>query len=158
MPLLLNLPSLPIPLIALLLTSLLPTASAASAAGAVDTAGFWLGFSLLVVSAAESAFSVIWTRIRVTSDGIHPYELSCHVCGREISVSSIDPQTASEIATDGVSTGFYWGSSSSVTFSHYDIIKSEYSSSSGCSCCGGWENRHTEVHGGHDGSGDRHVL
>ena len=102
MPLLLYLPSLPTPLISLLLTSLLPTASAAGAAGTVDTSGFWLGFCLLVVvSAAESAASIIWTRIRVTSDGIHPPELSCRVCGREINATPIDPEQASEIAEGG---------------------------------------------------------
>lgn len=109
MRLLLNLPSLPTPLVTLLLTSLLPTASAAGAAEIVDTSGFWLGFSLLVViSAAESAFSVIWTRIRITSDGVHPSERSCRVCGREITVSPIDPEKALETATRAGGCGCWW--------------------------------------------------
>ena len=110
MPLIRDLHSLPTPLIALLLTSLLPTASATGAAGTVDTPGFWLGFSLLlVISAAESAFSVIWTRIRFTFDGIHPGECSHRVCGREITVSSIDPQEASQIAIGAAGCNFWWG-------------------------------------------------
>ena len=73
MPLILDLHSLPTPLIALFLASLLPTASATGTGGSVHTSGFWLGFSLLVViSAAESAFSYIWTRTRVSTYGIHP--------------------------------------------------------------------------------------
>lgn len=110
MPLLLKVLSLPTPLVTLLLTSLLPTASAAGAAGTVHTSYFWLSFSLIVViSAVESAFSVIWTRIRITSDGIHPVERCCRVCGREITVSIIDPGKASEVTTRAGGCG-YWRS------------------------------------------------
>ena len=141
-----NLPSLPIPLIALLLTSLLPTAIAASATVAVDTVGFWLGLSLIfLISAAETALSVIWTRYRVIPDSIHPCELSCRVCAREISISTINPHTALEIANNGLLAGFNSGSESSATYSRSSIIMSRHSSSSGCSCCG-WETRHAEVH------------
>ena len=108
--LILHLRSLPTPLVALFLTSLLPTVSATGAAGTVDTPGFWVGFSLLVViSAAESAFSIIWTRIRFTFDGIHPCECSHQVCGREITVSSIDPQEAPQIAIGAAGRNFWWG-------------------------------------------------
>src|SRR4051812_31283838 len=97
---LLNLASFQTPLVGLLLTSLLPTASAAgSVAGAVDTAGFWLGFSLVVVvSAAEPVLSVTWTRLRVPSDSIHSSEISCRICGRCVFVAPIDKLMASEIA------------------------------------------------------------
>ncbi|KAK4238191.1 hypothetical protein C8A03DRAFT_33796 [Achaetomium macrosporum] len=56
-----------------------------SAAESVDTVGFWLGFILVfVISAVESAASIIWTRFRVSADGIHQCELSSRVCGREL--------------------------------------------------------------------------
>ncbi|RGP71237.1 hypothetical protein FLONG3_7187 [Fusarium longipes] len=149
MPLLLKLPSLSTPLVALLLSSFLPTASAAPAAGVVDTVGFWLGFCLvLVLSAVEALASIIWTRFRVTSDGTHPCELSCRVCGREILISNIDTYTATQIANEGMPAGCYSNSHSSLTFSQYDTVMDDYSSSNGCSCFGGWENRRMEAHRG----------
>ncbi|RSL40236.1 hypothetical protein CEP54_016167 [Fusarium duplospermum] len=144
----LKLPSLPIPLIALLLTPLLPVASAESAAGAVDTAGFWLGFCLLVVvSAAESAASIVWTRFHVTDDGIHPCELSCRVCGREIFVNTILPQVAIEIAENGLPAGVNSYSSSTTTFSRNGIV-TQGTTSSACSCFGGMETRDTWAYDG----------
>jgi len=121
--------------------------AAEGAAEAVDTAGFWVGFTLVfVISAVESAASVIWTRFRVTSDGIHPIELSCRVCGREIFLSIIDEDAATEIANEGMPAGCYSGSDSSVTASNMHSTMTR-SRSDGCSCCGGFESRHTETHG-----------
>jgi hypothetical protein len=144
---LLNLPALPIPLVALLLTPVLPTASAADDAEAVDTAGFWLGFSLiLVVSAVEAAASIIWIRRRVTSDGIHPCEVSDHICGRQISVEIIDLQTAKEKMQEGMFAGFFWGPTSSASYN--GIVMNSSARLYGCNpCCGGGSTMRAEVHG-----------
>lgn len=155
MTLLQKLASLPTLVVGQLLLSLLPTASAAStatAAQSVDTAGFWLGFALLfIVSAVETAASIIWTQMRVTSDGVHTSELSCRVCGREIFVSAIDPKRAAEILNDGegLYSGFYSGTVSSMTWSN-DMGSTQVSNSSGsaCGCCCGWQTAHTDVHDG----------
>ncbi|KAJ3489094.1 hypothetical protein NLG97_g6064 [Lecanicillium saksenae] len=155
MTVLLNLASLPTPLVGQLLISLLPTASAAftaPAAESVDTAGFWLGFSLLfVISAAETVASVIWTQVRVTLDDNHTAELSCRVCGREIFVTAIDPKTAAELLNDseGVYSGFYSGTVSSMTMSN-DMGTTHVSNSSGssCGCCCGWQTARSGVYDG----------
>ncbi len=115
----------------------------------VDNIGFWLGFTLLfVVSAVECAASLIWARFRVVSDGFHPPELSCRVCGREIFVTAIDWQTAEDIATNGLHSGFHSGGTSSFTFSVNDVVVSSTSNAGGCSTCGGFERMHTEVYRG----------
>lgn len=149
MPVWLNLVSFPTPLLGLLLVSFLPTASAVGAGATVDTVGFWLAFSLLViVSAVESAFSITWTRIRITDDGVRPCELSCRVCGREICVNPIPETTASEIGTRGMPAGLFLSSISSVTTSRNGMVQRAYSSSRGCSCCGGLEFMRMRTHGG----------
>ena len=146
------------PLIAFLLTSLpvahgqsesLPSSSPApSTAEAVDTAGFWLGFVLIfVVSAIETLAAILWTRWRVSSDGIHPCELSARVCGREILVAAIDNQTAEQIASEGMTSGFYSGRYSSVTQTGYGVETTHVENANGCSTCGGWERRRKQMHG-----------
>ena len=119
-------------------------------AEAVDTVGFWLGFVLLVVvSAVETIASLIWTRIRVTSDGIHPPELSCRVCGREIFSMAISAGEAAEIAERGVPAGWYTGIQSIVTHSKLGLATNSHGKSHGCSSCGGVEKRRTQTY--HDG-------
>lgn len=49
--------------------------------------------------------SIIWTRIRVTSDGIHDPEYSCRVCGREVILTTIDPELERKIAEEGLAGG-----------------------------------------------------
>lgn len=125
----------------------LPVAFAASesAASTVNTAGFWVGFTLLVItSLVEAVLSILWTRIRITSDGTRPCEISCRVCGREISLSAIDPNTAAKIAEDGLPVGFYTGTQSSVSYSS-DFSHQKYGSAHGCSTCGGFERKHSSV-------------
>lgn len=101
-------PSCPLHLPFLLLLLFLPPSLAAgdSTASNVDTVGFWLGFTLLViVSSLEAAMSVIWTHIHMTSDGEHLPELSCRVCGREVVLATIDPETARTMADEGLGGG-----------------------------------------------------
>ncbi len=117
---LLNLRALPVPLIALLLAAALPTASAAedadtdteaSGAKAIDTVGFWIGFTLIfVVSAVEAAASIIWIRRRITWDESHPCELSEFVCGRQVSVGVIDLQEAQNAIAEGSTFAGYYQS------------------------------------------------
>lgn len=125
--------------------SCLHTASAAGGADdGVNTAGFWISFCLIfVVSAVEAAMSVLWTRVRVSSDGIHPCELSCRVCGREIKLGPVDDETAGQIAANGLSNGFFCGTTSSVSVSGPGGYSSS-SSDSTCSLCSGWETKHTQ--------------
>ncbi|KAK0644251.1 hypothetical protein B0T16DRAFT_417391 [Cercophora newfieldiana] len=159
-----------LPLITLLLTTL-PSAyaqsppepesrpnsnsdSASSTADRVDTAGFWLGFVLIfIISLIETLAAIIWTRFRVTSDGIHPCELSARICGREIYVIPIDADTAEDIAKNGLSSGIYSGHTSSLTqsgadASGYGIVTSHSQSADGCSTCGGWERRRSHTYCG----------
>ncbi|KAG0598208.1 hypothetical protein M758_12G054800 [Ceratodon purpureus] len=91
----------------LLLLSQLPPSLAAGGAAAsnVDTVGFWLGFTLLViVSSVEAVMSIIWTRLRITteeseSDDMNDRcEYSCRVCGREIFLIAIDPEVGRRMA------------------------------------------------------------
>ncbi|KAK4443869.1 hypothetical protein QBC34DRAFT_498703 [Podospora aff. communis PSN243] len=129
-----------------------PTPSATAAA--VDTAGFWVGFVLIfIISVIETLAAIIWTRIRVTSDGIHPCELSIRACGRELLVSPISANDAQHIATNGLSSGFYSGHQSSVTQSGsddygYAVVSSHHESADGCSTCGGWERRRMQMYRG----------
>jgi hypothetical protein len=76
------------------------------------------------MSAAESACSHIWTRYCLVIDDKRPCELSCRICGREVSLSTIDEETASRIATDGLPPGC--GSS---------VVNGVITN--GCCCCGG---------------------
>lgn len=142
---------LPRPAAALCLLSLLPKASAtpSAAAGAVDTVGLWLGFVLVfVVSATEALASIIWTQVRVTKDNVHPHEVSCRVCGRQMGLSNVDANSAQEIAKSGLPGGCYTGSISSVTYSSFDEVVAENSSGRGCSIFGGFETRQTRFHEG----------
>ncbi|KXX82089.1 hypothetical protein MMYC01_201541 [Madurella mycetomatis] len=157
----LNLAPFPIARIAILLSAFLPIVSAAvveeagederpeGAAEAVDAAGFWLGFTLLVViSAVESAASLLWIRVRITSDGVHPYELSVRTCGREVVLQTIEPEVVAEISERGMPAGFSWGLISSATYSQWGVVQSHMGSSRGCSTCGGIERRYTWIHHG----------
>jgi hypothetical protein len=127
----------------LIFASCLPTAFAAEEAGtAIDTAGFWVSICLiLVVSAVEAALSVLWTRVRVSSDGIHPCELSCRVCGRELWLYSINNETAKQLATNGLHSGFYFGTTNSMIVSGPGSEATYGSSDTTCSLCTGYERK-----------------
>jgi hypothetical protein len=146
---LLQLSSLPTPLVVLLLTAFIPTASAGNATGNLNTVGFWLSFSLIVIiSAIEAACSALWTRFRVISDGTQMAKLSCRIFGREVFVNAIDWKTEEEILSSGLHAGCHSSSHSSVTVSHNDVVVHSRTRSNGCSCCGGVERMRSEVHGG----------
>lgn len=148
---LLNLSSLPTPLIALLLISLLPPAAATSnqAVGRLDTAGFWISFTLLViVSGVECACSFFWTRYSITIDGVHPSELSARVCGRQITLAPISAADAEEIAAHGLPVGCHASSGGSASYSVNGVVMSSSSHSTGCSSCGGFETMRTNGYSG----------
>jgi hypothetical protein len=92
--------------------------------------------------------SIIWTRIRITDDDTHPCELSCRVCGREISKAGIDRATAAQIAANGMPAGLSAGSDASAVLSYNDVVVVRKDlSGSGCSCFGGIESRYGHVRG-----------
>ncbi len=149
------------PFLLLCIVSLLPTAAAtgtteevSGAAESVDTAGFWLGFTLIfVVSAVEAAASLIWTRVRVTFDYGRPCELSYRVGGREISRTTITAAHAQDIADNGLPVaGCGRSRFSSFTTTHNGFTTYSSQKGTGCSTCGGWERRHTEVYYGRTGA------
>ena len=76
-------------------------ASSTADESTIEAVGFWISFVLIVViSGVEALASILWTRIRIASDGEHPWEVSISVCGREISRAVIDDAAARAIADE----------------------------------------------------------
>ena len=76
-------------------------ASSTADESTIEAVGFWISFVLIVViSGVEALASILWTRIRIASDGEHPWEVSISVCGREINRAVIDDAAARAIADE----------------------------------------------------------
>ena len=87
------------------------TPSPSTAAHTVDLTSFWLSYTVIfLISSFEAFFSLLWTRLRVTSNphSPHPPELSRRVFGRELLVSTLTPQAARRLAVKGRLPMFPW--------------------------------------------------